>query len=458
MRRIFLLIMVVIFFAACNRDESTNPDPQTQIEDDIDLDTSSWAIVQNKIFNTECISCHVAGNSFAKQSNLILTADVAYEQLIDRDPNNEAARTDGLKLLGTEGLVSLNSSFLWEKINARDRAHFYNDHPYYGAQMPLGPTPLTNGQLDFIKEWILAGAPKTGHVANKDLLLDTSRYEVAPFQALDSPGQGYQFHIAPFDVGPNEDKEIFFYQDQISNEDIFIHKVDIIMREGSHHFLAYTFNDQISSSELPEPGVIRNVYNANGTYNFQTLIPTQYHQFLTGTQWPLMNYTFPPGVALRLPAGKGLDLNSHYANKTGETIKGEVYMNLHTLEENDVQYVAEMLELNNTSFILPAGEVTTLEKTYLFNEKRNIFQLFSHAHEHMTEFRVYVVGGARDGELVYISTDWEHPPILELTPPLVLNAGQGLRLVVTYDNDEDTDLTFGLRSTDEMMILFGAYY
>jgi hypothetical protein len=76
----------------------------------------------------------------------------------------------------------------------------------------------------------------------------------------------------------------------------------------------------------------------------------------------------------------------------------------------------------------------------------------------MTEFQVLIKGGARDGELVYVSYDWEHPPILQMTDPLVLEAGQGLTLKVTYDNDENVPLEFGLRSTDEMMILFGAYY
>ena len=88
----------------------------------------------------------------------------------------------------------------------------------------------------------------------------------------------------------------------------------------------------------------------------------------------------------------------------------------------------------------------------------NIFQLFSHAHSHMTEFRVYIQGGDRDGELVYITFDWEHPPILDIDPPLLLKAGTGLRLEATYKNDEDRTLSFGLFSTDEMMILFGAYY
>ena len=36
--------------------------------------------------------------------------------------------------------------------------------------------------------------------------------------------------------------------------------------------------------------------------------------------------------------------------------------------------------------------------------------------------------------------------------------GEKIRLKTTYNNWTDETVTFGLRSTDEMMILFGAYY
>ena len=37
-----------------------------------------------------------------------------------------------------------------------------------------------------------------------------------------------------------------------------------------------------------------------------------------------------------------------------------------------------------------------------------------------TRFQIKVVGGTRDGELIYESTDWEHPQMLTLATPLVL--------------------------------------
>ena len=52
----------------------------------------------------------------------------------------------------------------------------------------------------------------------------------------------------------------------------------------------------------------------------------------------------------------------------------------------------------------------------------------------------------------------EDNSILELDPPLVLDAGQGFKLIATYNNTRGKEVGFGFLSTDEMMILFGLYY
>jgi hypothetical protein len=448
-RILHLSVVIMAFLASCAGDEEKNPLQTYQ---------SSYDVIQGEIWDRQCTSCHSAGTTFAQQSDLILTSDISYEQLIGRAPNNVAAKEDGLELLGTEGLPSIYKSFLWEKINAPDQEHFYTDHPYYGAIMPLGGESLTNGELEFIREWIIAGAPKEGKVANIDLLQDISRYAPSAFEPLDPPAQGYQFHVGPFDVSAGADREILVYERLENTEPLYINQVEIVMRPGSHHFILYQFPELLPTSLLPASSVIRDVYLEDGSYDVATLIHMQYHQFVTGTQWPSMNYQFPEGVALKVPANAGFDMNSHYANKTDAAVVGEVFANIHTIDSSDVTHIAEILNLNHDEFELPANQVTTLTRTFRFDEDIHIFQLFSHAHSKMTEFRVLVTGGEQNGELVYIAYDWEHPPILELNPPLSLSAGQGLKLEVTYNNDEDRILRFGLRSTDEMMILFGAYY
>lgn len=444
-----LFCVVIIFTIGCKKDAESPSFERYE---------SSYALIQGEIWDVACISCHTAGSSFATQSDLVLTGNVSYEQLINRAPKNQSAKEDGLTLLGEDGLESIYKSFLWEKINAPDQEHFYADHPEYGSLMPLGGDPLTNGQLEFIRQWILSGAPKEGHVADLDVLADESKFENVPFSALPAPEEGIQFHVEPFDVKPNSEREFFIYQNLNNPAPIYVKLVEISMRPGSHHFIFYNFPDEYPTSLLPTENVMRDIYNEDGSQNIFNMIHMRDHQFVTGTQWPRMTYSFPEGVALEIPANSGLDMNGHYANRTEENLIGEIYGNLHTVEAEEVEHIARILNLNYVDFWLPAGEITTISKTYTFNDSRNIFQLWSHAHEHMTEFNVYIEGGQRDGELIYVSYDWEHPPILQLDPPVALNAGEGLRIETTYDNWEDHDLGFGLLSSDEMMILFGAYY
>lgn len=184
----------------------------------------------------------------------------------------------------------------------------------------------------------------------------------------------------------------------------------------------------------------------------------QFHKFFAGTQWSRLNYILPEGVALKIPKGTGLDQNSHYVNRTDSVVIGEVYTNIHTIEKNQVEHVAELFAFNNTDIFLPSKKVTTLTKKFMLDEKYYIGQVFSHAHEKMQEFSVEIVGGKRNGELIYWTNDWEHPPILNFNPPIEINPDEGLELKVTYNNRSSTPVNFGYKSTDEMMILFGWYY
>ena len=127
---LFCLIMGV-FFTGCEKDSPASIEEVTQ---DF-TGRNTWKIIQQDILDQSCTDCHTVGTSFAEQSDLILTADVAYSQLIDRVPHNQTAIDDGLELVGTEGLPSLYKSYLWEKINAPDKDHFY------GCLLYTSPSP-----------------------------------------------------------------------------------------------------------------------------------------------------------------------------------------------------------------------------------------------------------------------------------------------------------------------------
>ncbi len=424
-------------------------------------ETPTFEIIQTGIFNTNCISCHQPGTSFARQSGLVLTEGVAYGSLVDVVPKNTAAAADGLVRVTSEGQeLAPHKSFLWEKINAPEQNHFYQDHQNYGSLMPLGLDYLTNGQLAFIKQWIIAGAPVSEAVADVSLLADTTRYTPPDFIALDPPQKGFQLHLGPYDVWPAEihDREFMYYQPYPTSEDIFVTRYEISITQNSHHFLLYNYPNGMAT---PTPNVFRDIRNAQGVGNIIHLIQLGNlfpFQLFVGTQLPYLNYYFPPGVALRLPAGSGFDLNSHSVNRSGESQEGEVYVNIHTVDQSEVQRAADYDFFGNFNISLPPNATTTLTYDGFFDEKRQIIQMWSHSHEHTLEFNIYRIGGEDDGQQIYWTNDWEHPPFLGFDPPLTVNPGEGLRLVTTYNNWTNKTITFGPLSSDEMQFVFFLYY
>jgi hypothetical protein len=355
-------------------------------------------------------------------------------------------------------LKGLSKSFLWEKINAYDREHFLSDHSEYGQMMPPGENFLTDGQLQFVRSWIEAGAPETGIIVDEKILTDSNRYKPAPFKPLPQPKEGFQLHLGPFEVQPNFEREFFHYTNMNLTADMYVNRVEIEMRPGSHHFILYSFLNETAPSDLPNYDEDRELRLNSGGLIMSTLRTMQYHQFFAGTQWPRLDYKMPPGVALRLPSKFGLDQNSHYVNRTDSTMIGEVFTNIHTVSESAIQHVAELFSMSNQELSLPPKKVTTLQKTFRVKENTRFGQVFSHAHEKMKEFIVEIDGGPRDGEVIYWTDDWEPPPILYFDPPIEIASGQGFKLIATYDNPTDYTVRFGFSSTDEMMILFGWYY
>ena len=86
---------------------------------------------------------------------------------------------------------------------------------------------LNNGEIKFVERWIWEGAPENGVVVDPTFLNDTSIYEAPEFVPLDPPIYGLQYHIPPFDVLPNTEREFLYYVPPVESE-YFINRVKII--------------------------------------------------------------------------------------------------------------------------------------------------------------------------------------------------------------------------------------
>jgi len=414
----------------------------------------SFARIQRDIFDVSCISCHKSGDPNARQSGLVLTSDSSYHQLVGTASVQGNARTDGLlRVRPFKG----DSSLLYHKL-AWTPGHHGRD---YGQLMPMGSTQgVSTGQLEYVRRWIEGGAPRSGHVADTMVLRDT-RVQTAGFLPLPRPASGVQLRVDSFAVAPSTERELFVYRKLGNATELYVTRIESRMRPGSHHLLLYTFDEARTAfpcNTRPSPDAVRDIRNGDGTLNLVNMLPMACHVFFVGAMTQDFEYRFPPGVALRLPANAALDFNVHYANRSAAVLPGEAVANLHTVDVSQVQTVAKTLNFANENIPLPPGQRTTHTRAFVVNARTTILALTSHMHALGERFEILVRRASGAEQSVYVNTDWEHPAFTNFPTPLVLQPGDALVSVVTWNNTTNRTIRFGLASTDEMDIIFGYWY
>jgi hypothetical protein len=411
---------------------------------------------QTQVLTPNCATsgCHVAPNP---QAGLNLSEGASYANLINISPNNATATADGLKRVMPG---KPDSSLLYHKLVFAPGHHLHD----YGNVMPVGTGGVSNGQLEWVRQWILAGASRTAAAADGSLLADRTAQTLPPFAGLAAPaaGAGYQLKVDKFDVSANFERELFLYRNVGNASDVYVSRIETSMRPYSHHFVLYRFNPAMGAQcplLVPQVDAVRDIRNPDGSMNFLNMLSMGCHEFFAGSMMPQSNYVFPDGMALRVAAGSKIDLNVHYANKTSNSVPGEAYVNLYTIPQAQVQHALSTLNLSNTNLSIPPGQVTTATKDFSFSATTTIIALTSHMHARGTKFEIWMVNAAGSAtQKVYESNDWEHPPMVTFAQPLVIKSGEKLRSVVTYNNSTSKQINFGLTSDDEMDIIFGYYY
>jgi hypothetical protein len=441
----FLIICVCVYMQSCQKPEKT-ADP---------TELASFDLIQDRILTKTCATsgCHASESDGAfKQHGLVLAKGVAYKNLVSVAPKNEEAKAGGLMRVKP---FQSELSLLYHKLEPNSSLHHAGKN--YGSIMPLGSDPLFAGEIEFVRRWIEAGAPEKGSVVDVKLLDDKTPSLVAAFEPLAPPkaSEGYQVKIDLFTINPNFEREVFVRRAIGNSSEIYVNRLVLRARPNSHHMVLYDFRDR---NLLPAMDVVRDLRNANNTLNLQTVYEMSNHIFLGGGTLANQDYVLPEGSAIKLPANYSIDLNAHYFNKTAGVLYGENYINLYTTEKSKVQHVVKMLDLQNQQLELPAKTRKTFTKSWTFDKTTHVVMLTSHNHKMGEKFIIKIKGGSRDGQVVYESTDWEHPLVKNFTPPIELVKGEGLTSEITYYNSGDVAIRFGLTSDDEMGIIFGYYY
>jgi hypothetical protein len=104
--------------------------------------------IQRTIFDQHCLSagCH---NAQSLAGNMNLSPGASYDQLVNVAPDNPVASSQGLQRVTP---FNPNNSFLLIKVT--------QPGPGEGSMMPMGMNPLSPSDIDMIRAWIVAGAPR----------------------------------------------------------------------------------------------------------------------------------------------------------------------------------------------------------------------------------------------------------------------------------------------------------
>lgn len=267
---------------------------------------------------------------------------------------------------------------------------------------------------------------------------------------LKQPAHGFQLKSDRVEIDAGQDIE-FCEIAAIpgdASETFYVKGFESQMTQGSHHLIVNALEVGGEDEAKYEVG---DRFECFASVGFSNTIP------LTGSQAPYSGYEFPEGVGKVVNGQQLVVLNYHYFNTSASPITAEMAVNFHLADADEIEKESQQFGMVNLSFEVPPMATATFEEECTFTQDVTVFALTRHTHRWGTDFSAWFVGGDRDGDLAFTSDHYEKVSF-PFESPITMKAGTGFRWECNYDNTEEHALVFGEKATDEMCILFGAWY
>jgi len=167
---------------------------------------STWKAIQKSIIEANGCTAAACHGAEAKADALQLGGAGVYEALINQPARATLSPPMNLVTPGEQAL-----SLLYLKLAAATNGTKLPTGA--GAPMPVGKPPVGVGQLEALRLWIRAGAPKEGVVAGTQALLDCAQPKVAdpnkaPQPPIPAAAEGFQHAAGPWPVKANSESEV----------------------------------------------------------------------------------------------------------------------------------------------------------------------------------------------------------------------------------------------------------
>lgn len=406
---------------------------------------STYALIQSVIFERHgCTNdvCH----GFARQGGLDLRSEHSYDELVEVE-----ART----VAGQKRVVPgrRDASLLFTNVAAKTLPNQYRA-PI--RPMPPDPLPaLSLGELELLRRWIEAGAPREGTVPGTGELVDACLPPPKPIsiRPLDPPpaGRGIQLRMPAWTIAPHSEREVCFatyydvtdqvpekyraYRQFLGREGVTFRYWRNEVRQDplSHHLIVNLYLGNAGPDD-PVWGTFR---CRGGSRDGELCRPTD-TQFcgsgicasdpqdavgcigfgpadsntginragFSGGQETATEFRLPPGVYAEIPTRGIIIWNSHAFNLTDEPGKLEAWLNFEFVEPEQQQSFAQPIFDGKDIFKMTEVPPYTTKEVCSHHELpkgARLFELSSHGHKRMKRWRTFegrwaCAGGPANGQ------------------------------------------------------------
>jgi len=175
-----------------------------------------------------------------------------------------------------------------------------------------------------------------------------------------------------------------------------------------------------------------------------------------------VDYSFPAGVGMTVPAGQMLRIEAHYINTTSAALEGTGNVQFEGLP---VSAAGAYIEANfgfwgTLDINIPANSTySTPVKFQPGIAGTTAFAVSSHQHHLGTAVQVWMSTDASDtSNQILDETNWAAPALVDLAPAPTFNGSNGFNYQCSWDNTTSSPVTFGESAEDEMCFVALYYY
>jgi hypothetical protein len=435
---------------------------------------STYAAVHDRVFvryGCDAEACHGSATS----GGLDLRFDNAVASLVE-------VPSAGRSSLPRIDPGNEDRSYLWWKVYEKANPGSFEIN---GGPMPVGPTALSDADLNLLRVWIKNGAPESGVVEEAVELIDACLPPAEPItiKPLSAPptGEGVQVVMPEFPVPAGSEVDVCFAEyydltDQVPPEYLneagthFRVSIEELRQDPLSHHLVLSHNPSLAPGELfgafscrggprdgescpptdlafcgegfcasdieaakDQPVIADSVscitFGPPGTFNFPVFIAQQSQE----------RKEFAPGVYADIPLRGTWIWNSHSFNLTSRDHEMHARINF-WFSDNPEYPVRSLASLDNAYAheIPPYGSQTLCGDLPLARGAR-VFNLLGHTHQQGKRFWVE----HPSGETIYENFIYNDPVNAYYDPPLSFDspdrAERTLRYCGYYENGVGED-------------------